>query len=170
MANISPTIKVNISTTLGVVEDITLRVSCSPEEVASYKALFQEFCDIFTWSYTEMPRLDPSIVEHCIDTWPNVVPIRQNKRPIHPANATAIKAEIEKLRKAGFIYPITYTTWVSNLVPIKKQGTIHVYTDFCDLKLACPRDNFPTLFIDQIIDACASHEAFSFMAGFSGYN
>ena len=35
---------------------------------------------------------------------------------------------------------------------------------------ACPKDNFPTPFIDQIIDACAGHEAFSFMDGFSEYN
>ena len=35
---------------------------------------------------------------------------------------------------------------------------------------ACPKDNFPTPFIDQIIDACVGHEVFSFMDGFSGYN
>ena len=35
---------------------------------------------------------------------------------------------------------------------------------------ACPKDNYPTPFIDQIIDACAWSEVFSFMDGFSGYN
>ena len=40
MANISPNIKVNISTNPEVVQVITLGPSCSPEEVASYKALF----------------------------------------------------------------------------------------------------------------------------------
>ena len=68
MANIFPTIKINISTSLEVVEEIMLGESCSMEEVASYKALFQEFHDIFSWSYTEVPGLDPSIVEHHIDT------------------------------------------------------------------------------------------------------
>jgi hypothetical protein len=42
--------------------------------------------------------------------------------------------------------------------------------DFHDLNHACPKDNFPTPFIDQIIDDCAGHEALSFMDGFSGYN
>ena len=56
MANISPTIKINISTNLEVVEEIMLGASYSLEEVASYKALFQELCDIFAWSYTEMPE------------------------------------------------------------------------------------------------------------------
>jgi hypothetical protein len=40
----------------------------------------------------------------------------------------------------------------------------------CDLNKACPKDNFPTPFIDQIIDECVGCESFSFMDGFSGYN
>ena len=64
-----------------------------------------------------------------------------------------------------------YTTRVSNLVSInKKQGTIRVCTDFHNLNLDSSKDNFHTPFIDQIIDACAGHEVFSSMDGFSGYN
>jgi hypothetical protein len=75
------------------------------------------------------------------------------------------------LLKAGFIYPIHLTQWVSNPVPVnKKQGMIRVCTNFYDLNKACPKDNFPTPFIDQIIDECAGCEAFSFMDGFLGYN
>ena len=77
MSNISPTIKIDISTNYEIVEEIMLGASCSPEEVDAYKALFQEFHDIFAWSYTEMPSLDPSIMEHHIDTWLDVVPMHQ---------------------------------------------------------------------------------------------
>jgi hypothetical protein len=35
---------------------------------------------------------------------------------------------------------------------------------------ACPKDNYPTPFIDHIIDDCARSEIFSLMDGFSGYN
>ena len=77
MDNISPTIKINISTNPGIVEEIMLGASFSPEEVDAYTALFQEFHYIFAWSYTEMPSLDPSIMEHHIDTWPDVAPIHQ---------------------------------------------------------------------------------------------
>jgi hypothetical protein len=38
------------------------------------------------------------------------------------------------------------------------------------LNKACPKDNFPTPFIDQIIDECVGYKAFSFMDNFSGYN
>jgi hypothetical protein len=39
--------------------------------------------------------------------------------------------------------------------------------DFHDLNHAYPKDNFPTPFINQIIDDCAGHEALSFIDGFS---
>ena len=78
---------------------------------------------------------------------------------------------MEKMLKAGFIYPIALTKWVSNHVLVdKKQGMICVCTKFHHLNKSCPKDTYPTPFIDQIIDACVGSEVFSFMDGFSGYN
>ena len=57
-----------------------------------------------------MPRLNPAIVEHHIDTWPDTHPVRQKLRPINPSKREAVKAEIDKLKQASFIYPIEYTT------------------------------------------------------------
>jgi hypothetical protein len=62
MTNISPTIKINMFVELNVVEEIIVSVACSLEVITTYKALFQEFRDIFSWSYTKIPRLDPTIV------------------------------------------------------------------------------------------------------------
>jgi hypothetical protein len=47
MANISPTIKIDISIKNGIVEEITIGASCTPQEITAYKALFQEYRDIF---------------------------------------------------------------------------------------------------------------------------
>ena len=121
MATILPTIKIDILNNSEIVEEIMLGESCSPEEVASYKALFQEFHDIFSWSDNEMPGLDTSIMEHHINTWPDVAPVRQKQWPIHPSKVAAVKAEIEKLCTYGFIYTISYTTWVSNPIPMNKK-------------------------------------------------
>jgi hypothetical protein len=118
-----------------------------------------------------MPGIDPKIVEHEITMYLDAKPVRQKLRLVNPKKAVAIKVEVEKFLKAGFIYFIHFTQWVSNPVPVnKKQGMILVCTDFRDLNKACPKDNFPTPFIDQIIDECVGCEAFSFMDGFSGYN
>jgi hypothetical protein len=121
LANFSPTIKIKISIKLGIVEEIIIGAACTPQEITAYKSLFQEYRDIFSWSYTEMPGLDPAIVKHRIDTWLDITPVRQKQRPLHPSKAAAIKVEIDKLHTAGFIYPIAYNSWVSNTVPINKK-------------------------------------------------
>ena len=68
-----------------------------------------------------MPGIDPHIVEHEIKTDPNAKSVRQLLRVVNPRKALAIKAEIEKLLKAGFIYPVPLTKWVSNLVSMDKK-------------------------------------------------
>jgi hypothetical protein len=118
-----------------------------------------------------MPGIDLEIVIHEIKTYPDAKPVRQCLRPVHPCKAAAIKLEVEKLLNVGFIYPVALTDWVSNLVPIdKKQGMICVCVDYRDINNACPKDNFPTPFVDQIVDDYAESEIFSLMDGFSGYN
>ena len=89
---------------------------------------------------------------------------------MNPRKAPAIKAEIEKLLKYSFI-EVPLTEWVSNPILVdKRQGTICICIDFHDLNRACPKDNFPTPFIDQILEECAGSEVFSFMDGFFGSN
>jgi hypothetical protein len=171
LSNISPTIPIDISIKHGVVKNVHIRASCSHDEIATYTSLFKEFHDVFAWSYEEMSGIDPDIVIHEIKTYPDAKPVWQCLHPVHPCKAAAIKLEVEKLLKAGFIYPMALTDWVSNLVPIdKKQGTIRVCIDYRDINKACSKDNFPTPFVDQIVDDCSGSEIFSLMDGFSGYN
>jgi hypothetical protein len=114
---------------------------------------------------------DPRIIKHEITTYPDAKPVRQKIHPINPWKSAAIKAEVEKLLKVGFIYPIQLNQWVSNIILVnKKKGTICVCMDFCDLNKASQKDNFPTPFIDQIANECAGCEVYSFMDNFSRYN
>eukprot|EP00253_Pinus_taeda_P003989 PITA_03989 len=98
-----------------------------------------------------MPDIDTSIVVHEIPTYPVAKPVRQRLRPVHPRKAAAIKAEVEKLLKAGFIYPIPLTDWVLNIVPVdKKQSEIYSFTDgfsgYNQINIA-PADQHKTAFI-----------------------
>jgi hypothetical protein len=118
-----------------------------------------------------MPGIDPKIVEHEITTYLDAKPVPQKLRLVNPRKEVAIKIEIKKLLKASFIYPIHLTQWVSNPMTVnKKQGMIHICTDFRDLSKACPKDNIPTPFVDLIIDECVGCESFYFMDVFSRYN
>ena len=64
LSNITQTVPINISVKPGIVENIHVGVTCSPEEIQVYTELFKEFRDVFAWSYEEMPGIDPSIVIH----------------------------------------------------------------------------------------------------------
>jgi hypothetical protein len=171
LSNISPTIPIDISIKPRIVENVHIGASCSQDKIVTYTSLFKEFHDIFFWSYEEIPGIDPTIVVHEIKTYPGTKPIRQCLLPVHPCKVAAIKLEVEKLLKAGFIYPMALIEWVSNPVLIDKKGSsIRVCVNYRDINKACPKDNFPTPFVDQIVDDCASSEIFSLMDGFSSYN
>jgi hypothetical protein len=72
MEIIAETIPINISRTPGVVENIFVEADCSPEEIQIYTGLFKELCVVFSWSYEEIPGIDPRIIEHENTTYPDV--------------------------------------------------------------------------------------------------
>ena len=54
-----------------------------------------------------------------------------------------IKEEVEKQLKAGFLTAITYSDWVTNIVPVpKKDGKVRMCINYKDLNWANPKDNF----------------------------
>ena len=77
LAKISTTVPIDILVKPGIIENIHIGASCTLDEIQAYKALFQEFCDIFAWSYEEMPGIDPSIDVHEIKTYPDAKLVRQ---------------------------------------------------------------------------------------------
>jgi hypothetical protein len=141
---------INILVNTEVVENIHIGASCSSDEIRTYMNLFKKFRDVFSWSYKEIPGIDPKIVSHEIKTYPEAKPIWKKLHPIHPQKSTVIKAQVEKILKESFIYLVPLTDWVSNIVPVtKKQGMIHVCIDYRDINRACPKDNYPTPFITR---------------------
>lgn len=73
--------------------------------------------------------------------------------------------------EAGFIKPIQFLTWLSNAVLVKKINVKWIMcVDYSNLNKACPKDFYPLLNIDQLIDVTASHELLSFIDSFLSYN
>ena len=73
--NISKTMLIDISVKSGIVENIQSGANCNPDEIGHFTSLFKEFCDVFSWSYDEIPGIDPSIVEHEIKIYDNAKPV-----------------------------------------------------------------------------------------------
>ena len=97
-------------------------------------------------------------------------PFKQQPRRMSPEVTLKVKDEIERLLKAGFIRTARYVEWLSNVVPVVKNGKLRVCIDFRNLNLATPKDEYPMYMADQLVDAAAKHQILSFMDGHSGYN
>ncbi|XP_077229834.1 uncharacterized protein LOC143862648 [Tasmannia lanceolata] len=127
--------------------------------------------DVFAWTPSDMPGIDPSISTHELGVDQTCKPVRQKRRHFAPERRRAIREEVERLLKADFIREIQYPDWLANVVMVKKSnGKWRTCIDFTDLNKACPKDSYPLPKIDQLIDATAGHELLSFMDAFSGYN
>ena len=65
----------------------------------------------------------------------------------------AIAEEVRKLLEAGFIREVYYPNWLANVVMVKKaNGKWQMCVDFTDLNRACPKDSYPLLRIDTLVD------------------
>ena len=82
-----------------------------------------------------------------------------------------IVEEVKKLLEADFIREVHYPDWLVNIVMVKKaKRKWRMCVDFTDLNRACPKDSYPLLRIDTLVDLMARHELLSFMDAFSGFN
>ena len=78
---------------------------------------------------------------------------------------------MHKLLEADFIQEVYYLKWLANIVMVKKvNDKRRICVDFTDLNKAYPKDNYPLLHIDLLVDSTVGHQLLSFMDAFSGYN
>ena len=69
------------------------------------------------------------------------------------------------------IKEIFFPDWLANTMVVrKKNGKWRVYVDFTNLNQVCPKDPFPMLKIDQLLDATYGHPRMSFLDAFQGYH
>jgi len=133
--------------------------------------LLKEYKDCFAWDYDEVPGLSRKMVELKLPIRPGKKPVKQIPRRFVPQILPKIKEEIERLLKSGFIRTARYVDWLANVVPVKKKnGTIRVCIDFRDLNLATPKDEYPMLVAEMLVDSAARFEYLSMLDGYSSYN
>lgn len=81
-----------------------------------------------------------------------------------------MKVELNKLIESNIIFPIKHTSWVSNLVPVrKKNGEIRLCVNFHDLNKASLKDHYPLPSMEQILQVVSGSDRFSLLDGYSGY-
>ena len=114
--------------------------------------------------------------------------MRQPQRRLNPHMQEVVRAEVLKLLRAGIIYPISDSTWVSptQVVP-KKSGVTMVHNekgkeiptrlttrwrvciDYRRLNEVTQKDHFPLPFMDQLLERIYGYPFYYFLDGYSGY-
>ena len=113
---------------------IKINSTLNKKERKDLQELLTEFQEVFAWSYEDIPRIDPKIAQHHIDTYDQMVFIKQMLRRMRTECLLKIKEEVTKQLKVGFIKPVHQVEWIANVVPVpKKDGKVRMCMDFRDL-------------------------------------
>jgi hypothetical protein len=148
---VGETISLNIGTPNSP-KNVKIGAKCSDEEKLKFIELLHEFQDVFAWSYEDLHGFDPSLIHHAIPIKEGIKLVRKKQIPINPTLEATIQKELEKLLKAGIIFPVKYSEWVSNLVPIRKiTGHIILCVDFRALNRDIIKGHFPLPNMETIL-------------------
>ena len=135
---------------------INLGTGLNSDERAIITPILVSNTDIFAWSAADLIGIDPLIASHKLSIYKEARYISQKKRKLGEEHRLAAKVEADKLLSAGFIDEDQYTTWLSNVVLVKKaNGKWRMYVDYTDLNKACPHDAYPLPNIDRLVDDVA---------------
>ncbi|XP_072090659.1 uncharacterized protein [Arachis hypogaea] len=109
--------------------------------------------DLFAWTPADMPGIDPQIISHHLAVKPEARPVAQRRRKMSAERAEEVAKQTAGLLEAGFIREVDYSTWLSNVVLVKKHNgrwrmifhdligkTVEVYVDDILAKTTRPDD------------------------------
>nr|GEV61810.1 reverse transcriptase domain-containing protein [Tanacetum cinerariifolium] len=137
---------------------------------------------------SDIKGIDPEFYTHNILMEEDFELVVQHQRRVNPKIHDVIKPEVIKLLKAGLIYPISDSPWVSSVHCVPKKGWFtvmenegneliptrlvmgwHVCIDYHKLNEATRKDHFPLPFMDQMLERLAGNQYYCFLDDFSGY-
>lgn len=114
---------------------------------------------------------DTRIIQNIIAMKEGVKPYQQKLRKVHPSLEPVIQKDLTKLLGAWIIYKVHHSTWISNLVLVrKKSGEIFLCVDFRNVNRTLDGDNYLVSYMDHIFQIVSRARMFSLLDGFSRYN
>ncbi|XP_072052144.1 uncharacterized protein [Arachis hypogaea] len=78
--------------------------------------------DLFAWTPADIPGIDPRFMSHHLVVKPDTRPVAQRRRKMSQERAEEVAKQTASLLEAGFIRELDYSTWLSNVVLVKKYN------------------------------------------------
>jgi hypothetical protein len=127
--------------------------------------------DVFAWTANDLCGVNTDVIEHSLNVDPAIRPRKHKLWRMSSDKAEGERNEVKRLLSDGVIREVTYLEWLANTVMVKKaNGKWRMCIDFTDLNKACPKDEFPLLRIDSLVDAATTSELMSLLDYYSGYH
>ncbi|PKI75835.1 hypothetical protein CRG98_003750 [Punica granatum] len=148
LTSVEPTEEINVGT-----EDeprtLKIRTGLDPTQRARMIDFLTRYQEVFAWSYTDMPSVDPSIVKHflLLDT-EKFPPKRQQLRQQRAGLLLRIKEEVVKQINAGFLEVCNYSEWVKAIRELPPPLSVREVRGFLG------RLNYIAQFIANLKDKC----------------
>ncbi|XP_072058155.1 uncharacterized protein [Arachis hypogaea] len=98
--------------------------SLNASELQAITTFLQEHADLFAWTPSDMPGIDPYIISHRLATNSSIRPVQQKKRKLGEEKMRASLEETQKLINAEFIKEIRFTTWGIEANPEKCRAVL----------------------------------------------
>jgi len=116
---------------------INLGTGLNFDERAIITPILVSNTDLFAWSAADLPGVDPLVASYKLSIYKEARYISQKKCKLDEERCLAAKAEADKLLSGGFIEEAQYTTWLSNVVFVKKANEKwRMCVDYTDLNKA----------------------------------
>ena len=96
--------------------------SLKPDDRMAIDTTLVKNADLLAWTAADMPGVDPQVITHRLSLHKEARPIAPKKRHLGEERRQAARDEADKLLQAGFIRKAHYTTWLANVVMVKKAN------------------------------------------------
>ena len=168
---------------------VIISAALTEAEEQKLLVILRKYKEAIAWSIEDLKGISPSICMHKILLEDNAKTSIEHQRRLNLVMKEVVRKEVLKWLNAGFIYAISYSSWVSPVHVVPKKGGFtvirnemneliptrtvtgwRVCLDYRKLNTATRKDHFPMPFIDQMLDRLAGHPHFCFLDGYSGYN
>ena len=168
---------------------VIISAALTESEEQKLLEILMKYKEAIAWSIEDLKGISPSICMHKILLNDNAKTSIEHQRRLNPVMKEVIRKEVLKWLNAGFIYVISYSSWVSPVHVVPKKGGFtvirnekneliptrtvtgwRVCIDYRKLNTTTRKDHFPLPFIDQMLDRLVGHPHFCFLDGYSRYN
>jgi hypothetical protein len=161
----------------------------SNDETQRLVATLEKYRSVNGYSLKDLKGISPSLCTHHIAMEQDHKPVHEHQQRLNNAMREVVKKEVLKLLKAGVVYPISDSEWVSPVQVVLKKGGMTVIRnkknelirqwtvtgwrmciDYRKLNKATQKDHFLLPINDEMLERLANHSFFYYLDGYSGYH